>query len=66
MWFQDLVSGDWWHVEGVLRFFVVANGTTWDIKFVQINTGTTTYQTSYASKLLAQVALTALIATFTV
>jgi hypothetical protein len=66
VWFQDLVSGDWWHVEGVLRFFVVADGTAWAIKFVQINTGTTVYATGYLTKVLAQAALATLIATFTV
>ncbi len=66
MWFQDLVDGSWWHVTEILKFYVVADGATFDIKFLNLAAGVQTYATGYLTDALADVALAALVATFVV
>lgn len=65
MWFKDSVNGNAWNSDKQVQFWVSGSGTAWTIGFTG-DSGNHQLSTVYLTQLLAQAALDALIATFSV
>lgn len=65
-WFQDLTTEVWWNSQQVSRAYVAAVGTEFFIQFRESDGSVVSYGGGYATEDLAEIALAALAATWTV
>jgi hypothetical protein len=65
-WFQDSNTETYYNSQQVSRAYVTGSGASWSIQFRESDGSVTTFGDTYVTEDLAEIALTALVATWDV